>query len=79
MEETPWVISLIIAWLPFVFMIGWGVWIARRVGRSLRTPEGRSVGQVIEDCGRELKRSNDLALESIADLRARLEALEKQR
>lgn len=57
--QVPWYVSLIIAWLPFIFMGALWYWIIRTIKVSLRTPDGRSVGQVIDEVGAELKRSNE--------------------
>jgi hypothetical protein len=29
------------------------------ISRALRTPDGRSIGQVVDECGSELRKSND--------------------
>jgi hypothetical protein len=76
-EEVPWYVSLIIAWLPFIFMCALWYWIIRTIKRSLRTPDDRSVGQVIDEVGAELKKSNDKLEKILGDHRARLDALEK--
>ena len=79
MQETHWVVSLIIAWLPFLMFVGATLWVGQRIGRELKTSDGRPMAEVVEECGRELKRVNDLAAQSVSELRARLELLEKQR
>ncbi len=79
MEQTPWYVSLIVAWLPFLILVALGIWIARRVGGSLRAPDGRPVGQVVDEVGRELKRSNDMLEQALNDCRKWLDALEQRR
>jgi hypothetical protein len=66
---TPWYVSLIIAWLPFMVLVGLAWWIARRLSNSLRTPDGKSVGEVVEFYGQELKRQNDLLERLLAERR----------
>ena len=76
--QFPWYVSLIIAWLPFIFMSALWYWIIRTINGSLRASSGHSVGQVIEDVGAELKRSNERLEALLKDCRGRLDALEKQ-
>ncbi len=78
-EEVPWYVSLMISWLPFAFMCALWYWIIRTIKLSLKTTDGRSVGQVIDDVGAELKKSNDRLEKILSDHRARLDALEKPR
>jgi len=79
MDEVPWYVHLFVAWLPFLFLVGLGIWITRWVSKSLRTNDGRSIGQAIIDQARELQRSNDLLEEALKDHRRRLETLEQKR
>jgi cell division protease FtsH len=62
-DNVPWYISLLVSWLPFLSTIALWIWavrvISRTIGRALRTPDGRSIGQVVDDCGSELRKSND--------------------
>ncbi len=76
-EQVPWYVSLIIAWLPFLFMLAVWYWMVRSISRSLRTPDGRSVGQVIDEVGAELQKSNDRLEKLLNDHRQRLDAVEK--
>lgn len=78
MEETNWVVSLIIAWLPFLLFLGSTLWVGRRIGRELKTPDGRSIALVVDEYGRELKRSNDMLEQLLTDYRKRLESLEQR-
>lgn len=75
---TPWYVSLIIAWLPFLVLVGLAAWIARRLSNSLRTPDGKSVGQVIEFYGQELKRQNDLLEQMLSEQTKRFDAPERR-
>jgi hypothetical protein len=76
-EEAPWYVSLIFAWLPFVFMLAVWYLMVRSISRALKTPDGRSLGQVISEVGAELRRSNDGLERLLNDHDARLDALEK--
>jgi hypothetical protein len=76
-EQVPWYVSLIIAWLPFLFMLAVWYWMVRSISRSLRTSDGRSVGQVIDEVGAELQKSNERLEKLLNDHSARLDALEK--
>jgi ATP-dependent Zn protease len=78
-EEIPWYVSLIFAWLPFVFMLAVWYLMVRSISRALQTPDGRSLGQVISEVGAELRRSNDGLERLLNDHSARLDALEKSR
>jgi len=78
MSEVPWYVSLIIAWMPFILFIGSFGWIGNRLGSKLATKDGRSIAQVIEQYGQELRRSNDLLDQTVSGLRTRLDALEKR-
>jgi hypothetical protein len=73
MDEVPWYVSLIMAWLPFLFLIALGVWITRTIRATLRTNDGRSLAQALDDHGREMRRANELFEETI---KRRLDALE---
>jgi hypothetical protein len=77
-EEVPWYVSLFIAWLPFIIMISIASWFARRIGRSIRAPDGRPLGQIINEHTAELRRSNDLLEQMTKDLRQRMDALERR-
>jgi hypothetical protein len=76
-EEIPWYVSLIIAWLPFLFMLAVWYLMVRSISRALKAPDGRSLGQVISEVGAELRRSNDGLERLLNDHGARLDALEK--
>ena len=75
--QFPWYVSLIIAWLPFIFMSALWYWIIRTINGSLRASSGHSAGQVIEEVGAELKRSNERLEALLKDCRGRLDVLEK--
>jgi F0F1-type ATP synthase membrane subunit b/b' len=72
-EQIPWYVSLIISWLPFIFVSALWYWISHTIKRSLKASDGRSVGQVISDVAAELKRSNDHLEALLNDYRAQLE------
>jgi hypothetical protein len=78
MEQVPWYVSLIVSWLPLLVTIGSLVWLGRRITKELRTPDGRSIASVVDNYGRELKRSNDMLEQALADAHMRLEALEQR-
>jgi hypothetical protein len=78
MNEVPWYVSLIVAWLPFLVLIGSAVWMALTLRAGLRTNDGRSLAQAVDDHARELRRSNDLFEETIKSQQRRLEALEQK-
>ena len=77
-NEIPWYVSLIIAWLPFLVLIGTGIWVGRAVRAGLRTKDRRSLAQVLDDHARELRRSNDLLAEMLKGHQQQLEALEQK-
>jgi len=58
-EDVPWFISTLVAWLPFLLTIGLWTWSVRTISSALRAPDGRSIGQVVDECGSELRKSND--------------------
>jgi len=63
-EEVPWYVSLFVSWLPFfiwVTVLWWiGRVVARRIEGVLRTPDGRSLAEVLTEHTRETQRTNDL-------------------
>jgi cell division protease FtsH len=58
-DNVPWYISLLVSWLPFLLTIALWIWFVRAIGGAMRTPDGRSIGQVVDECGSELRKSND--------------------
>ena len=44
---TPWWLTLIIAWLPFVFTLGTYLYAVDRIRRALSTKDGRTVADVV--------------------------------
>ena len=58
-DNLPWFVSLLVSWLPFLLTIALWIWSVRMISRALRTPDGRSIGQVVDDYGSELRKSND--------------------
>ena len=65
MEEVPWYVSLFVSWLPFMVWVAIGIWMARRIGRS------------IDGHAREVRRTNDILEQTLTSHAVRLEALEK--
>ena len=63
-EEVPWYVSLFVSWLPFIIWITALWWIGRvvaqRIEGVLRTPEGRSLAEVLEQQAHETRRTNEL-------------------
>jgi len=57
-EQMPWYVSLIIAWLPFMLLIGIGWYVGRQVRRGLTTKDGRPIADVVVEIVGELKRQN---------------------
>jgi ATP-dependent Zn protease len=58
-DNVPSYISLLVSWLPFLLTIALWIWFVRVIGGAMRTPDGRSIGQVVDECGSELRKSND--------------------
>jgi uncharacterized membrane protein YccC len=79
MNEVPWYVSLIVAWLPFLILIGTGIWLGRTVRAGSHTKDGRSLAQVLDDHAHELRQSNDLLAEMLKRHQQQLEALEQKR
>ena len=65
-NDLPWYVSLIVSWLPFLVLIWAALSVARAIRRVARTPDGRSLAQVMDDHAREMRRANDLLQEAIA-------------
>jgi hypothetical protein len=74
-NEVPWYVSLIMAWLPFLMLIGVGLWMSLTIRTALRTRDGRSVAQTLDDLARGLRRSNDLLTEASEGQRRKPDAL----
>lgn len=64
-SDVPWYVSLILSWLPFLILVGIMTWAGRAIRGALRTKDGRSVAQAIDDHARELRRANELLKEAI--------------
>src|SRR5215813_7750780 len=58
-DNVPWFVSLLVSWVPFLLTIALWIWSVRMISRALRTPDGRSIGQVVDECSSELRKSND--------------------
>jgi cell division protease FtsH len=76
-DNVPWFVSLLVAWLPFLFTIPLYMWSVRMISRALRTPDGRSIGQVVDECGSELRKSNDRLEQLLNNFRERRDASEQ--
>ena len=59
-NDVPWYVSFIVAWLPFLLIWWMFTWLGRTIRKSLTTQDGRSLAHVLDDLGREVRRSNDL-------------------
>src|SRR5262245_23373289 len=73
-DNVPWFVSLLVAWLPFLFTLALWVWAVRTISQALRTPDGRSIGQVVDECGSELRKSNARLEELLNNFRQRRDA-----
>ena len=73
-DNLPWFVSLLVSWLPFLLTIALWIWSVRMISRALRTPDGRSIGQVVDECGSELRKSNDRLERLLNDFRPRSDA-----
>ena len=65
MEETHWVVNLIISWVPFIALIIVWVWLSRSMGMRSRSPAGATMLEVCEQQLAESRRMN-ATLERIA-------------
>jgi ATP-dependent Zn protease len=58
-DNVPWFVSLAVSWLPFLSLIALWIWGLRRISLGLRTPDGRTIGQIVDEFSSELRKSND--------------------
>ena len=58
------------SWLPFPVLVGTALWMIATLRAAFRTRDGRSLAQVIDDHTREMRRTTDLARETMAAQRA---------
>jgi hypothetical protein len=65
-NDVPWWVSVILAWLPFIVLVGSATWMIATLRAALHTPDGRSLAKVIDDYVHEMQRANDLKREAIA-------------
>jgi hypothetical protein len=65
MNDVPWYLSYIVAWAPFLFLIGLVVWMTLTMRNVLRTHDRRSLADAVDAYARELRRSNDLFAEAL--------------
>ena len=71
MDDTPWWISLLVSWLPFIALIA--VWIYLSKGFQGRSPSGRTLIQLYEDQLAETKKMNTILERVAAALERRAE------
>jgi hypothetical protein len=64
-DDMPWYVSLSLSWLPFLTLLGLGIWMTLTIRAALRTSDGRSIAQAVDDLAVELRRSNDLAAQAL--------------
>jgi len=76
-DNVPWFVSLLVSWLPFLLTLALWIWAARMISRALRTPDGRSIGQVVDEWGSELRKSNDRLEQLLNNFRQRRDASEQ--
>ncbi len=58
-SDPHWTVSLIIAWLPFLVLIGTCMYCSYQVKRGLTTSDGRRIGDVLAELAIELRRQSD--------------------
>ncbi len=56
MQDANAVIGLIVSWLPIIFFVATGWYVARQIRRGLFTKDGRSIADVSAEIVAELKR-----------------------
>jgi hypothetical protein len=59
-DEIPWVVSLIVAWAPFLLFLGALMWSGRQLRKCMMTADGRTLADAFSDLAREMRRANDL-------------------
>ena len=64
-NDVPWWVALIVSWAPFLVLIGTALWMGATLRATLRTRDGRSLAQVVDDHAREMQRANDQLKEII--------------
>jgi ATP-dependent Zn protease len=65
MEETHWVVNLIVSWVPFIVLVIVWIWLSRSMGMRWRSPSGATMLELNEQQLVEMKRTN-ATLERIA-------------
>jgi cell division protease FtsH len=73
-EQTPWQISLLVSWLPFLLWVGVMFWI----GRALTAPDGRRIAEIMSESTSQSKQLNERIERMMSDYDQRLSALEKK-
>jgi hypothetical protein len=64
-NDVPWWVSLIVSWLPFLVVVGMARWMIATLRATLRTRDGRSLAEVVDEHAREMQRTNDQLKELI--------------
>jgi hypothetical protein len=59
MPETPWWLTLIASWLPFVAMLAIYLYFLRELRRIFSTKDGRTISDVVLELANEMKRSSN--------------------
>ena len=65
MQETHWVVSLIVSWLPFIVLVIVWVLLSRSIRMRSRSPSGATLPELTEQYVAETRRMN-VILERIA-------------
>jgi cell division protease FtsH len=76
-DNVPWFVSLLVSWLPFLLTLALWIWAVRAISQALRTPDGRSIGQVVDEFGSELRKSNDRLEQLLSNFRQPHDASEQ--
>ena len=58
MPETPWWLSLILAWVPFVATMALYLYFIRTMRAVLSTRDGCAIADVVQDLSNEIRKSN---------------------
>jgi cell division protease FtsH len=76
-DKVPWFVSLLVSWVSFLLTIALWIWSVRMISWALRTPDGRSIGQVVDEYGSELRKSNDRLEQLLNNFRQGRDASER--
>jgi hypothetical protein len=64
-NDVPWWVTVIVAWLPFLVLVGTALWMIATLRATLRTRDGRSLADVMSHHAQEMQRANDLLRDAI--------------